>query len=118
MTRGDQLIERGAERLQDFAGRMAARGGVGEKLADQLAEDAAFLRQLKPSLIRARARGEAPTNQPPGSTPVVPVGPQISKRPKPPGSGPNPFVVVGAALALGIVLAKVLDWRGHAHPRN
>jgi hypothetical protein len=26
-------------------------------------------------------------------------------------------VVVGVALAGGYVLAKVLDWRGHAHPR-
>jgi hypothetical protein len=27
-------------------------------------------------------------------------------------------VVVGLAFAAGIVLAKVIDWRGHAHPRR
>ena len=25
---------------------------------------------------------------------------------------------IGAALAAGVVAAKVLDWRGHAHPRD
>jgi hypothetical protein len=118
MTRGDQLVERGAQRLHELSRQMAARGGLGEKLAEELAEDAAFLRKLKPSLIVARARGEAPIDQEPGTEPVAPTGPQIPKRPKPPGSGPNPFVVLGAALAVGIVLAKVLDWRGHAHPRD
>jgi hypothetical protein len=43
-------------------------------------------------------------------------GPEL-ERPKPKSGGPNPWVVVGAALAWGYVLAKVLDWRGHAHPR-
>jgi hypothetical protein len=31
--------------------------------------------------------------------------------------GPNPFVVVGVALFLGVALAKWIDWRGHGHPR-
>jgi hypothetical protein len=26
--------------------------------------------------------------------------------------------VIGAALVAGVLLAKVLDWRGHAHPRD
>lgn len=117
--RGDALIDRGADKLRDLAGQMAARGGFGEKIAQDLAEDAAFLRKLKPSLIVARARGEAPTDRTPdGAEPVSPSGPQIGGRPKPPGAGPNPFLVVGAALAVGIVLAKVIDWRGHAHPRD
>ena len=121
MTAGDRLIERGATRLQELSREMAARGGVAEKLAGELAEDAVFLRKLKPSLILARARGEAPTNQDPAAAatpPAAPSTPQLPKRPKPPGSGPNPFLVVGAALAAGIVLAKVIDWRGHAHPRD
>ena len=118
MSRGDQLVERGAERLQELSRQMAARGGVSAKLADELAEDAVFLRKLKPSLIAARARGEAPTDQRPETEVHAPTGPQIPKRPKPPGAGPNPFVVIGVALAVGVVLAKVLDWRGHAHPRD
>ena len=117
--RGDALIDRGADKLRDLSRQMAARGGVAERFAPEIAEDAAFLRKLKPSLIVARARGEAPTNQKPGpAEPIAPSGPQLGKRPKAPGSGPNPFVVVGAALVVGIVIAKVIDWRGHAHPRD
>jgi hypothetical protein len=48
---------------------------------------------------------------------ATPSGPQLD-RPKKKRRGPNPFVVVGAALALGVFLAKVLDWRSHAHPRD
>jgi hypothetical protein len=116
----DQLIDRTADRLRGLADRAAAEGGVAAKLAAPLAEDAAFLRKLKPSLIAARMRGEAPTSQPVGSAaPAVPSTPQSRPRPKRrKGGGPNPFLVVGAALVAGIVLAKVIDWRGHAHPRD
>ena len=116
--KGDALIEKGAQRLQELSRKVAESGGAAANLAEPLAEDAAFLRKLKPSLIAARARGETPTNQEPGADVVVPSGPQLGQRPKAPGEGPNPFVVVLAALAAGIVLAKVIDWRGHAHPRD
>ena len=116
MSRADEKVERAADKLQGVAERAAAEGGLKAKLADELADDAAFLRKLKPSLMKARARGEAPTNQRAGDV-VVPSGPQLPPRPKPEGTGPNPFLVVGAAFALGIVLAKIIDWRGHAHPR-
>jgi hypothetical protein len=118
MNRADLLVERGADRLHELVRSLSAEGGVKAKLAETLAEDAAFLRQLKPSLIAARARGEAPTDQQPGAAPVAPAGPQLGRRRPPGGGGPNPFVVVGAALAAGIVLAKLIDWRGHAHPRD
>lgn len=39
---------------------------------------------------------------------------EIADRAAPPE--PNPLVLVLACLALGILLAKLLDWRGHAHP--
>jgi len=118
MDKLDTLVDRGADRLQEFAEQAAARGGLGERVAEELAEDAAFLRKLKPSLIAARARGEPPTDQKPAQTQVtVPSGPQLGKRPGA-GGGPSPIVVVAAALALGVLLAKVIDWRGHAHPRE
>ena len=118
-TRGDTLVERGADRLQELADRAAEGNGVAAKLADPLAEDAAFLRKLKPSLMAARARGEAPTNEQPGEPRRAPGGPQLGARPKPKqGGGPNPFVVAGVALAVGIFVAKWIDWRGHAHPRR
>ena len=120
MNAVDQLVERGAERLEALSRRLAHEDGFKAKLADEFAEDAAFLRKLKPSLIAARARGDAPTDRLPDQVPRAPSGPQLGKRPKPPKrgrGGPNPFVVVGAAFAAGVVLAKWIDWRGHAHPR-
>lgn len=118
MSRADQIVDRAATRLQGFAERAAAEGGIAAKLAQPLADDAAFLRKLKPSLIVARARGEAPTDGKPARGRVAaPSGPQLGRRPKGRG-GPNPFLVVGVAFAAGIVLAKVIDWRGHAHPRD
>ena len=119
MTRGDQLVDNAANRLQELADKAAAEGGVKAKFAQELADDAAFLRKLKPSLIKARARGEAPTNQKPGQGHVAPSGPQLGKRPKPKRTkGPNPFLVLGVAFAAGIMIAKIVDWRGHAHPRD
>ena len=118
MTRVDETIDRAADKLHELARKAAAQNGLKAKLAEPLAEDAAFLRKLKPSLIAARARGEAPTDQKPGAGTVVP-----SAAPKPPkakgeGGGPNPWLVAGVALAAGIALAKWIDWRGHAHPRD
>jgi hypothetical protein len=87
--------------------------------AEPLAEDAAFIRKLKPSLIIARARGQAPTNQPAGSdAPAAPTAPQLGARPKPKGEGPNPLLIVGAAFVAGIVVARIIAWRGHAHPKD
>jgi hypothetical protein len=118
MTKADQLVDKAAAGLQEIANKAAAEGGLAAKLAQPLADDAAFLRKLKPSLILARAKGEAPTDGKPAQGAVAPSGPQLGKRPKTRGSGPNPFLVVGIALVTGVVLAKLIDWRGHAHPRD
>jgi hypothetical protein len=116
VTKGDEAIERAADRLDSAAQRAATRGGLRAKLGHELADDAAFLRKLKPSLIRARAKGEAPTDQAPGAAATAPSGPQLPHR----GSkgGPSPFAVAGVALGVGVLLAKLVDWRGHAHPRR
>jgi outer membrane biosynthesis protein TonB len=153
--KGDQLVERGATRLLELADRAAARGdGIGEWLSEELRDDAAFLRKLKPSLVKARAKNNGasnqaptksePTNPEPEAAPApapavdttvaesepteTPAAPPPSPRPKPTSKkkpkskkrrgGPPPVVIVGAALVAGIVLAKVIDWRGHAHPRD
>jgi hypothetical protein len=150
---GDQLVERGATRLLELADRAAARGdGIGEWLSQELRDDAAFLRKLKPSLVKARAKdngatNSAPTSPEPEAPPPAPAAempvaetrvaateptetraappppspkPKSKKKPKPKKrrGGPPPVVIVGAALVAGIVLAKVIDWRGHAHPRD
>jgi hypothetical protein len=121
MTKGDAAVERAADKLQSKAEELAAQGGTKAKLANALADDAEFLRKLKPSLMAARAKGQAPMDEKPGQGRVAPGGPQLGDRPTPPrrkGGGPSPWLVVGVALVAGIVLAKAIDWRGHAHPRD
>jgi hypothetical protein len=117
MTKADLFVERSATKLQQLARKAARRGdGIGEWLSEELAEDAAFLRKLKPSLIAARARGERPAApQTPPSPAPQPARPKAKKQRT---GGPSPLLVVGAAFAAGIIVAKVIDWRGHAHPRN
>jgi hypothetical protein len=117
MTKADLLVDKGADRLQGLAQRAGQRGdGIGHWLAEELTEDAAFLRKLKPSLIVARARGENPSSPPAQAVPK-PSGERPKKRKKRKG-GPAPLLIVGGALAAGILIAKVIDWRGHAHPRD
>jgi len=130
MTSADVLVERSAQGLHRLAGRAAARGdGVGTWLAKELEADAKFVRKLKPSLIAARMRGAtnggAPADPPPvppappnpGPPPAAsnpqPAAPPPKRNPKP-SRGPSPWLFVGAALVVGIVAARVLDWRGHA----
>lgn len=141
LEKGDTLVERGAAALETWARDLAVDGGFRRQVAEELVEDAAFLRKLKPSLIAARARGETPHAeppawaQPPAGAPEHPsteadtviayaegtAGGAPEARPraqKGDGGGPNPFVVIAGAFVAGILLAKVVDWRGHAHPRR
>jgi hypothetical protein len=119
MTRADEKVEHAADRLQTLADRAAADDGIKSKLAQPLADDAAFLRKLKPSLMKARAKGELPKDAPPGHGQTAPAGPQLGTRPKPAKSGgPSPFLVLGVAFATGLAIAKWIDWRGHAHPKR
>ena len=123
MTKGDHAIDSAATKLEGFVNDAQRSGGVKAKVGNAMADDPEFLRKLKPSLIVARAKGEAPTDEPPGtpSTPrSAPSGSQIARpaKPKKKSGGVSPWAVIGAALAGGYALAKVLDWRGHAHPRR
>jgi len=61
----DQTVERAANKLQQLANQLAGEGGLRSKLAQPLAEDADLIRKMKPSLIKARAKGEAPAAKPP-----------------------------------------------------
>ena len=122
MTKADQKVDSAADKLASFVREAQRSGGVKAKVGQALAEDPEFLRKLKPSLIKARAKGEAPTDLPSGSPatpPSAPSAPQLERprKPKAAGGGVSPWLVVGVALASGYLLAKVLDWRGHAHPR-
>ena len=110
MTRGDQAVETAADKLETIVKEAQRRGGLKAKAAQAFADDPAFVRKLKPSLIAARAKG----NEPP---PSAPSAPQL-ERPRQAKQSAAPWVIVGAALAAGYLLAKVIDWRGHAHPRK
>jgi hypothetical protein len=115
MTRGDQTVERAADKLDDLAQQAARDDGVKGKLAEPLAEDAALLRGMRPSQIAARARG-GPGGEPGARQPLP------EPQPKPRGEsmrrgGPSPILLAVGAFAVGLVIAKVIDWRGHAHPR-
>jgi hypothetical protein len=99
-----------ADKARAASDRLAGSGGLRGKLAQELAEDAVFLRKLKPSLMAKRVQGEAPTDGQPGEVRLA--GPSSTK------GSPSPFLVLGVAFATGIVLAKWIDWRGHAHPRR
>jgi len=112
MTKADQTVERAADKLDGFVRRARASGGVKAKVAEALAEDPDFLRKLKPTLMAARARGQAPPSPTPAREPIPPAGPP---RPR---SGPSPWLVLGVALVAGYTIARVIDWRGHAHPRH
>jgi hypothetical protein len=116
MTKADQAFETAADKLDAFVRDARRQGGVKAKVGDALAEDPEFLRKLKPSLVKARAKGE-PVNEP-ERKPQPPAEPApVSRGPKRSGGGPNPWLIIGVALAAGYVLAKFVDWRGHAHPR-
>jgi hypothetical protein len=118
MTRGDQAVETAADKLETVVKEAQRSGGVKAKVGAALADDPEFLRKLKPSLIAARAKGESPAVEPPA--PRAPSAPQLT-RPAPKkrgGGGPSPWLVIGAAFAVGYAVAKVIDWRGHAHPRR
>lgn len=99
-----------ADKAEQVSRRLAGETGFKRKLAEELADDAVFLRKLKPSLMKKRARGEAPTDE-------KPARPQLDTQPSSTSGGPSAFVVIGVAFAAGVMLAKWIDWRGHAHPR-
>jgi len=117
MTKADQAVDTAADRIAAFVGDARSAGGLKAKVGDALADDPDFIRKLKPSLIKARAMGRAVVDP----APKAPSGPQV-ERPAPRGvrrgGGPSPWLVVGVAFAAGYLLAKTIDWRGHAHPRR
>ena len=111
----DQTVEHAADKLQRLAKQLAGEGGFKAKLAQPFAEDADLIRKMKPSLIKARAKGEAPTNQKPGRPTVARSSPQLGTRrkAKKKAGALGPWIVVGVALAGGFMLAKWIDLRGH-----
>jgi hypothetical protein len=115
MSSVDDKVERGADKLEELVRAGSRAGGAKAKVAQMFADDPEFLRKLKPSLIAARAKGAAPTDgEPTHVSPPATPAPKAKKK----GGGVSPFVVIGAAFALGLVLAHVVDWLGQRYPRD
>ena len=121
VSKGDRAVETAASKLETFVRDARRSGGMKAKLGSAFADDPDFLRKLKPSLIKARAKGDAPIGEAAGTPPRAPSRPQVA-RPAQSASrrsgGISPWAVVGIALVAGYALAKTIDWRGHAHPRD
>jgi hypothetical protein len=121
MSSVDDKVDRGADKLEQLVEAGSRAGGMKAKVAQMFADDPEFVRKLKPSLIVARAKGEAPTEEAPthDEAPRPAARPQTEPKPEAKqGGGPNPFVVIAAAFAVGLLLAHVVDWLGHRYPRD
>jgi hypothetical protein len=118
MSNVDELVERDADRLAQASERAAGRGGVASTPAEPLAEDVAFLQKLKPSLIKARIRGDQGANGTASSARDEVDRSALPDEQRTRSGGPNPFLVAALALAAGVALAKLIDWRSHAYPRG
>jgi hypothetical protein len=118
-TKADEMVERAASRLEELSEEAAGSDGIKAKLAPELAEDADFLRKMKPSLVKERIKGNEPVEPAGGAAAPQPTPPPQPSKPKAKkgGGGPNPILVLVVAFAVGYAIAKVVDWRGHAHPR-
>ncbi len=120
MSAVDDGVVRAAEKLAQLSEAAARAGGVRARLAEPLADDAAFLRKLQPTLIAKRARGEAPTDGRPGPVEAPRATPERkpAREHRAARGGPGPLLVVAGAFAFGMALAHLVAWLGHRHPRD
>jgi hypothetical protein len=72
--------------------------------------DPALLHMLRAKIDAARRRGRP-------LAPAAPSGPQLP-RPTQHRNGPSPWLLVGGAFAVGVLTARAIAWRAHAHPRG
>lgn len=98
MSRPDRMVERAAERLEGVAEKAAVKGGLAKQVAPALEEDADFLRKLAPSKVRRRMREDTPS------------APRARVRPAREGGG---LMALAAAFALGVLVAKLVEWRSY-----
>ena len=73
MSKGDEAVEATADKLETVVTDAQSSGGLKAKVGAAFAADPDFVRKLKPTLIAARIKGEAPSDDPP----AAPSGPQI-----------------------------------------
>jgi hypothetical protein len=100
MSATDRAVEKTADRLEGLATKAAEHGKPGEKVAPLLEEDAEFLRKMTPTKVRERLSSDAHGRSRPAERPAR--------------DGQSGIVVLAAAFALGVVVAKLVDWRSYA----
>ena len=116
--KGDRAVDAGADEARRARGQGRRQGRPRPASSrDELADDAAFLRKLKPSLIASRAKGEAPNDAEPGAaaagarTDAAELRAEVRRQAARTRSSSRAPRSPSAT-----VLAKMIDWRGHAHP--
>jgi len=114
MTRGDRTVEQAAEKLDKFVEHARASHGIKRQIGKALSDDPDFDRNLKPSLIVQRAKGNVPADDSAVSQLPAPAAPKSPhKQPGKPPSGLNPWAALGGAFATGYTIAKLIDRRAH-----
>jgi hypothetical protein len=91
-VQADEAVDAAAAKLDALLERVRSRG--------ETTRGATLVRRL----VRGRKHSPETNGRPAPSPP-------------PKSSGPNALVVIGAAFALGVLAAKVVDWRSHANAR-
>lgn len=99
MSWPDRAVERAAGSLESVAEGAAGKGGLGERIAPSVEEDARFLRKLAPSRVGRRLREGASPRE---------------RASRPPVRGRGGLTTLAAAFALGVVVAKLVEWRSYA----
>ena len=115
-TRSSKRARTSSTASREDRGREAASR---RRLADELADDAAFLRKLKPSLIERAREGRGPDDAASRARRDVARPARSSARGRSRSDarkGLNPWLVVGGALVGGLVLAKVDRLEGPCPP--
>jgi hypothetical protein len=115
MSEVDKALERAAGKLDELAEAAARKGGVAERAAPALADDADFLRTIGPSKVVDRIRSEGPERAPRERAPRDGRGNKGGGKKS--GGLVSSLAPAGAALALGILIAKLVEWRSYAEPR-
>lgn len=99
MSLPDRAVEKAADRLDTLAAKAVVKGAPAAKLAPALEEDADFLRKMTPSEVKRRLRAAAPDAGRPALRAARP---------------PSAVTTLVAAFMLGVVIAKLVDWRSYA----
>ncbi|HET8606483.1 MAG TPA: hypothetical protein VFL66_05570 [Gaiellaceae bacterium] len=91
-------------------------GGLRGRVEAEREEARELLARMKPRELAARATGPDESAEPDPDTAETQ---RIEREPASRGGDPRQaLLVLAVCFTLGVLLAKLVDWRGHAHPRS